>query len=371
LVLVLQYGLLVLLPALADGSRSSFVYRVPLAAIGVSAYIEWVASRFKPHRSYARPPTALMGLAVGIVGAVATVVQTTMGAGTYAAQIGQQSTSPLASLSTPFSSWAVVGAALVLYSWSHDGCSRREALAILGGLILFELIWSATAVGRTAPGFQYALAVVTGAVIVRLIRLPHVAIGVIIVLLAWPVIFQLRQQNRLSASANSPAVRLEDASERLRLDALLAYAEHIRVPPDKLPSPLDILRFGLIPRALDPGRPELAVGSVFSVAVGSTPQSSVSFTTLGSLYSQGGWPWVLTFSALVASAVASLLRRGGPWAFVATICAVWQLLWIETNYPQNVMGFLQVLVSAGGAYLALRVWGTLFGKVEEPRPEQI
>lgn len=369
-VLTLQYGVLVLLPAIIEGDRSSFVFWVPLVAIGVSLYIEWVASRFKRRSSLSRRPTTLTGLAVGLVGVVAIALQTTLGAGTYAAQIGQLRTSALASLLTPFSSWSIVGAALILYSWSHKGCSRRQALAMLGALVLFEVVWSVVAVGRTAPGFQYALTVATGAVIVGLIRLRDVALATLVALVVWPLVFQLRQDTRRSVSGHTPTGQIEEASERLQLDLLLAYAEHIRVPSDELMAPLDILRYGLIPRALDSGRPELAVGSVFSVAVGSTPQSSVSFTTLGSLYSQGGWLWVVTFSALVALVVTVLLYRDSTWAFVVAICTVWQLLWIETNYPQNITGLLQVLVSTAGAYLALRVWGMFFGSREGPQPKQ-
>jgi hypothetical protein len=370
LVLGIQYGLFVVAPAFIEEPSSSFVIRVPLVALGISLYIEWVASRTRPSLTRARPPTASMGLGIGLVGVGALVVQTMLGAGTYAAQVGQQSTSPLASLLTPFAPWALIGAALILYNWWQGGCSRRWALAMLGTLALSELLWSVVAIGRSAPGMQFGFAVAIGAVIVGLIRLRHLALVLLIGLLAWPVLFTLRQDTRRSASSPQ-ALQLQDARERLRLDRLLAYAEHVRVPTDDLLPPLQILRYGLIPRALDPDRPPLAVGSLFSLAVGSTPENSVSFTTLGSLYSQGGWPWVVVYSALVTIFVTALLKRAGPWAFVAATCAVWELLWIETNYPQNVTGFLQVMVSMSGAYLALRAWHVLFVRQWKPRSDPV
>jgi hypothetical protein len=354
----LQYGLLVLLPAFRrDLPLDSIVVTAPIVVIVISAYLETVARRFRSSAGSGFVPPS-QGLGIAVVGVVATVVQTLLGAGTYASQIGDQDVSPLASLFTPFSYWMLIGASIVIFSWTQGNWSRGKVLAVLGALVGFQLIWSTAVVGITAPGMKFAVVITIAAATLRLFRLRHVVIVTTIAFLVWPQVYELRQVTRFGSVGveMSEAELNERAGQRLELDRLLEYADTVSIAASQLPTPMEILRFGLIPRVLDPNRPNVAVGSVFSVAIGGSSVSASNFTTVGSLIAIGGWTAIILYSVGAALMVAILLRRNNAWAFAAFALAASELLWIETNYPQNVMAFLQGLVSLAGAYLAVRLW---------------
>jgi hypothetical protein len=355
LFLAMEYGLLVIYPAWQHRRPfPSFVFVVPLVVIAIAAYVEWLAKRLSVRRSTKPFPTSRFGFGIGLVGVLATLIQSLLGAGTYAVQVGSDSVSPLANIFTPFASLAQIGAALVIYGWYRGTCTRGRALARLGSLVVMQFAIAVLLIGTTAPAYEFALAVAFGGVVTKLVSTRQLAIGVVVVLLAWPIVVGFRNQTR--SSVTDDPQNFIGASARLQDDSLLAAAEHLAISRSAFLTLPGILRYGLVPRFIDVGRPNLDLVHVLSVAMGSTWDNSIGVTTVGSFYLYGGWPATIGYALSVTWILSLLLHRDNAWAFVVSVLIAFQLLWIEGTFPVDVTGLLQSLVSAGGVYLGFRVW---------------
>jgi hypothetical protein len=155
LFLAMEYGLLVIYPAWQHRRPfPSFVFVVPLVVIAIAAYVEWLAKRLSVRRSTKPFPTSRFGFGIGLVGVLATLIQSLLGAGTYAVQVGSDSVSPLANIFTPFASLAQIGAALVIYGWYRGTCTRGRALARLGSLVVMQFAIAVLLIGTTAPAYS-------------------------------------------------------------------------------------------------------------------------------------------------------------------------------------------------------------------------
>src|SRR5205823_6005720 len=234
-------------------------------------------------------PSAIL-IAVG--GFIALIGATLLGTGTYAAQIGSEAASPLASLFTPFQSWTVAGFGLLFGCWARGGVRRRTVALLAIAAIGVELFVGIAIVGRLAPALSYSLAIAFGATIDGFVRLRLVAIAGLALVIVWPHIYSARNDVRVSAGgkAVASAQALHSAEGRLQLDTELADAQWLTFPAEEKPGPLSILRYGLIPRALDPGRPTLSTGAIVGGLTGHGTLTYYSLTILGSTYLFGGGP---------------------------------------------------------------------------------
>jgi hypothetical protein len=322
--------------------------------------VEVVVARIEP--SQKRPPGVSIRLVqlVMVVGWVAAAAQALSGQGTYQAQVAAASPSKLAPLFTPFQDWPLFAVFLVLWLFRQGGASRKTTYSVLAvsvvlefGLTLYE--------ARLAPLMAMLLAIVFGALMVRLIRLRWVVVVVIAGALLWPPLYNLRNNVRIVEGGNVTEIGLHQASSRLRLDlefSQVASVPHIPIAIDH-DSPLTLIRYGLLPRLVDPSRPPLRTASELSVALGSTSTNSDSLTSVGDIYVENGWLGVLMVYAVIAALAAWFIRRRSPWSMCMLGLLISQAVWIESTWPIVVPSVLQGLVSLGVIWLVYRCWPAL------------
>jgi len=200
---------------------------------------------------------------------------------------------------------------------------------------------------------EFALGIGAALVLVGFVRLRWLWVGLAVALLVWPLLFGVRNAIRqdITAAALGNAYG-PDALSRAREDLLL---ERAAIVGDAIyvlePSAADVLRFGLIPRALDPGRGELSTGKALNVAMGGTSSSSTTFTTLGTIWSlNGGFVGVMIYSGFVAAAFSLVYRHVTPIRLAIVVLLVYHVIWIESTYPDNIAAVLQGLVSLTAAW---------------------
>jgi hypothetical protein len=290
-----------------------------------------------------------------VVGWLAAGAQALTGQGSYESQINAAGQSNLASLFTPFEDWPLFSVFLVLWLYRQGRLPRRSTYFYVGitiglefGLTLYEAIFS--------PLMSTLLAIVFGALVVRLIRLRWVVIIMIAAPLLWSPIYNLRNDVRLSQGGNVTEIGAHQASSRLRLDLEFGQVEEFTHIPIAIghDSALTLIRYGLLPRAIDSSRPPLRTGADLSVALGSTSTNSDTLTTVGDVYVEYGWHYVVFVFAGLAAVVALMIRRRGPWSMCMLGLLVSQAVWIESTWPNIVPAVFQGMVSLGAVWILYR-----------------
>lgn len=358
LLLCLQYGPLVIYPAWRNHTNpEGAIIGISLLAILSALIVEVLLSPAGLHGRRSSNLSIGFVRCVMAVGWLASGAQALTGQGSYQSQINAASQTKLASLFTPFQNWPLFAAFLVLWLFRQERLSRRSTYCYLGltialefGLTLYEAIFS--------PLMSTLLALIFGAILVRLIRLRWVVLIVIAAPLVWSPLYNLRNDVRLSVGGNVTEIGLHQAPSRLRLDlefGQIAEFPHIPIAIGH-DSAFTLIRYGLLPRALDPSRPPLRTGSDLSVALGSSSTSSDTLTTVGDIYVEYGWHYVMFVFAGIAAIVAWTIRRRGPWSMCILGLLVSQALWIESTWPNIVPAVLQGTVSLGVVWLLYRCW---------------
>ncbi|MFJ8580621.1 hypothetical protein [Micromonospora sp. NPDC093277] len=217
----------------------------------------------------------------------------------------------------------------------------------------------------------YLFFVASVGVLCGLFRVRGLVIVAAVLLLAWPTIYGIRDDLREDRGV---AVSQEvSAADQLRVDVQLAQVAAIDVPVDlRQPGPADYLRYGLLPRQLDPDRPPITTGSDINQFLGGSANSSYNFLTLGNVYFFGGPLGVVIFYvcwALVAVVLLRWRQAPGP-ARLSLLCFAMggPLLW-SSSYPDTMIAFIQYTVSA------LPVFAVLFatrmpGRVQADRRDR-
>ncbi|RLP94457.1 hypothetical protein [Micromonospora sp. CV4] len=296
---------------------------------------------------------------VTTVSIVGDLIGAVVGRGTIFTQVsGNLPNSPLASFSALVSGWSALAVALLIASSLGGRASRRRVGGWLLALALTQVLL-VVMTARSAPllGFISFLAAATA--ISGVVRARYVAVVAVVLALAWPALFELRNDIRRGGGVSvSEQVTADD---RLRLDLQMSAAAHHRVPVDlPLPGPVDYLRYGLVPRMLDADRPTISTGVEINQYLGSTATSAYSFLALGNVYFLGGPSAVFIFYGLWSAIVVVLLRTGGAPGPVriATLCftLAGPLLWSST-YPDSMIAFIQHSVSAVPVFMLLRLTG--------------
>ncbi|MDG9675551.1 hypothetical protein [Micromonospora sp. DH14] len=294
------------------------------------------------------PRIYLIARAVAITSIVADLVGAAAGRGTVFTQLsGAMPESPLANATSLVSGWSELAVALLIASYLGNKASRRRIFVWLLALIVTQVVL----VGITAissPLFGFVTLVAALGAISGVIRARYVAVTAIVLVLAWPSLFQIRNEVRQNGGFTvSQEITAED---RLRFDLQMSAAAHHDVPAEvRQPSPLDYIRYGLVPRVLDPERPVLSTGREINQYLGGVATSAYSFMTLGNVYFLDGRRAVVIYYALWSAVVMMLLRLGGGPGPVrlALLCFVLSgpLLW-SSAYPDSTIALMQHTVAA-------------------------
>lgn len=284
--------------------------------------------------------------AVVTISIVARLAYIGTGGGSLQTQLTGQEGSVITSLSALFAAWNLFAAGLLF------ACAKRGALrtgTMWAGIALLAAVelWGALSTTVTAPLVQFVSAVLLVALVLKLVRLRTLIIALVVVLVAWPTVYGLRNALRveMGASVDSSV----SAFDRLRFDEQLTAVERFEVPVHA--GQIDVLqglRYGVVPRVLDPGRPALSSARVINQILGGSTTSSFNFLSIGTLYFFYGPVGIVVFyfaAAILFCLVVSRAVRAGPIALCMMTVTASHLFGWGATFPDTVIGYLQALVS--------------------------
>ncbi|MFE9194122.1 hypothetical protein ACFYL6_31395 [Micromonospora sp. NPDC007208] len=307
-------------------------------------------------RAHARYPWLYpVAIVVTLTSMAANVLGAHLGRGTIVNQVsGDLSGGPLAMVSTLFSGWTALGFALLVASHLGGRLSRAKLygwLAVLVGAELYVAMLTAVTAPLVALVFFMAA---TGA-LCGVFRLRYLALCAVVLFLAWPAVFEHR--NAIREDRGVAVDTKVTAKDRLRLDNQLSLVAGFDVPVDLgQPGVTDYLRYGLVPRVLDPDRPAISTGQQINQYIGGGPTSAYTFLLLGNIWFFDGPTGVVAVHAFWAAVAAVLLRWRGPPGPIrlSLFCLVLfdPLLWSNT-YPDSTISFLQHVVAAMPVFVLL------------------
>ncbi|MEV4389164.1 hypothetical protein AB0J68_26205 [Micromonospora sp. NPDC049580] len=365
-VVLAPYALLILPTAVfyRNPETGFIVSLVGLAVLG-SAAVETVGrllGRPDPRwregfrRAHARYPRLYpVAIVVTLTSIAANVLGAHLGRGTIVNQVaGDLADGPLAMVSTLFSGWTALGFALLVASHLSGRLSRVKLhgwLAVLVGAELYVALLTAVTAPLVALVFFMAA---TGA-LCGVFRLRYLVVCAVVLFLAWPAVFEHR--NNIREDRGVAVDTTVTATDRLRLDSQLSVVAGFDVPVDLgQPGVTDYLRYGLVPRVLDPDRPVLSTGQRINLYIGGGSTSAYTFLLLGNIWFFDGPVGVVAVHAFWAAVAAMLLRWRGPPGPVrlSIFCLVLfdPLLWSNT-YPDSTISFLQHVVAALPVFVLL------------------
>lgn len=368
--MIVPYVVLIVPQAVLYGNpRTLFLlYLVMLGILGAGAIETLFLLLRPPYRLFSQRRAAnsrytrILRVArpVAVVGLVADVISAAAGGGAIDTQVtGQAASSPLVPLMTPLGGWKYM--ALGLFVSAHlGGLMTKKSFYRWVALMMCAQVVVAVFTAITAPIVNFFSFVALACLVLGMVRVRLVLVFAVGLLLAWPTIFQVRNEIRESKGV---AVSAEvTAQERLRFDEQVSNVASYEVPAKltDLIGPGDIIRYGLVPRVLDSSRPILSTGNVVSEYVGGARTNSYSFLPLGNLYFFAGPYGVVLFYGSWALALVLLLRTGegpGPGRLMILSVAIAGPLSWTNSYPESLVGFLQSLVGMIPVMLAVRMFG--------------
>jgi FtsH-binding integral membrane protein len=343
IILGLQYGLLVVRPAVAHHTEPErLILGICAVGVGVAFALEALAAPIGPTtRRRPRSVTPRAATAVYVVGAVTTVISALLGDGSYAVQIGTASASRAVSLFTPFNNWMLFGLLMMLWLYRDQQVSRRRVGGVLAVTFVLQLGLSLHQ-GLFAPLLELAIPVVVVGLLARLIRARWILVIVLVATVAAPTLLAVRNDRR-QALGNHGGTGATSLGQRLRLDEEISDLRLMPPPPAHIGQPgvSTLLRIGLLPRAIDSNRRNLNTGENISAAIGGTATNSATLTPFGDAYAFSGWGGVVFVSALSTVALAAAVRRRSVWGFVMTGLIVEIGLSIFGTYPDELTEVLQ------------------------------
>lgn len=283
------------------------------------------------------------------VGQTSGIVSASFGVGTVAAQLGLiRPLSPVGPLLSIFSSWTFSGAALLVGAYLVRQLTRRALHLCFLTVIVLECVRTAITT-ITASLISLTVYLVILAIFAGTFRLRDCVLAVVVVLLIWPAVYELRNEIRQESGVHVSAA--VDAFDRLRYDQQISRAADIvEVPVDiGQPDLQDTLRYGLVPRFLDPDRPTLSTGNRINVYLGGSNTSSFTFLPVTTLYVLQGPVATVGFYALLAMILAMVLRSGSRLTpsrlVIFGLVSAGPLSWFA-GFPDSTIGCLQGLVAS-------------------------
>jgi hypothetical protein len=351
LLLGLQYGVLAVYPALVhDTALKGRLVDVVGLAVGIAFLVELVALMvpYQPARrpSIVTPSAAAVVLAVGAVAQLGLAFAGNTG---YAAQVAGESANRIASLFTPFATWLLFGAVMLMWLYRHERLRRRQLLTGIGAVLAVLAVCAyRTAFIDTLAETVLALLVI--AVMMRIVRLRLVVALFLVAGILLPVLYDIKTDIRVHSLAPQGVATRSTITSRLREDLNFAQMDQLPEVPIGIGQPgvTTLLSYGVLPRFLDSGRGSLNAASDLSVALGDQSTTASTLTGLGEAYALGGgWAGVAAMATFTAVAMAVVVRRRSPWGYAAVGLIVTDAIWIEASYPDGLAAVLQGLVSLG------------------------
>jgi hypothetical protein len=348
----------VIWPSFTDHNpQRDFVLTVTVAGL-LAVLVTELALALLPSSTKATGPVNVSRAGViAWIGAAVLLVSTQLGVGDYGYGVspGLKQASHLSVFVSPLGAWPIIGVALALYSWRSQPEDRRKVLLICGVTLAAEIA-SALIQAGTANLMEFLLVLGVMSLLAGVIRPVWLVAGLLLVFLAWPTLYQFRNQSRSIVTGRSSTLTNGNPQSRLQLDRELADVKALHgVDIAGLPSDTTILSEAFIPRFLDPSRPILQTGTLLNEAIFGISTSSSTLTNFGGIWlTTGGYRGLIMELVIVSGAAGLLLRRGSPFSFVVVALAVHQLLWIEAVFPDALAGMGQYTVSAAVAMLVFR-----------------
>ncbi|RLP94454.1 hypothetical protein [Micromonospora sp. CV4] len=337
--------------------KSTFILQLLGAALVGTLLVETAALAARPQRRWRPGITAVnashrhlyvVARLVAVISVAASITAAQAGQGTIFTQLGDEvAASPVARVAALSAGWSYLAFALLLASFLGGRANRVRVLCWIGLLVAGQVA-TAALTGITSPLFGYLSFIAGAGAICGLFRVREVVLLGAVILLAWPTLFALR--NDIRADGGVSVAYDVTAGDRLRLDLQLTHAAEYDAPVDVgQPGPTEFVRYGLVPRILDPDRPAISTGALINQYLGGTATSSYSFLALGNVYFLVGWLGVpLYYAGWTALAVLLLRARAAPGPIrLSLFCFVLAgpLLW-SSGYPDAMIAFLQHLVAA-------------------------
>lgn len=312
----------------------------------------------RPGLAWCGGRVAVVARVVAVLSIVANLSAVLLGGGTLRAQVDAAIPSGILNLLTPFVSWSYIAVALVIAARNLAGMTRVAALRWLGLLLATQVVM-AYVTNLTARATVFLTLVITLAVLTRLVPRTWALVAAAVCATVWPTVFAIRNQLR---EANGIAVSDSvSASDRLRFDEQIVRAEDYGAGHDLgQPDLWSALRYGFLPRFVDPGRPAISSGNLINEFLGGSSYSSYTFQPVATVW----FFWGSLVVVLVYAAYATVVMAVRPWRdlpqrpFALIVLALMSggpLSWFSTP-PDVVINMLQTLVSATPVLLVLRVW---------------
>lgn len=317
--LAIPYIVLILPQAvLFSNPQLTFIVGVLALALAGALSVELLARPRRPAENlrlslkqlsrYGRP-LRTVALVACFVGQISAIASAALGAGTVAAQVGAiKPVSSLTPMLTLFSGWTNVGAALLVAAYLAGLVTRKGLhgyfLLLIGIEFVRTLITTITASLVSLVVYLVILSLFAGTMKIR-----HCLIAVVAVLLVWPMIFTVR--NEIRRDAGVVVSNSVEAYDRLRYDQQIGRAAGLPSGIDiGQPDPVEMLRYGLLPRVLDRDRPTLSTGNLINRYLGGAATSSFTFLPVTTLFVlEGPWATIVFYGFL--GAVMFLAIRDG------------------------------------------------------------
>lgn len=254
---------------------------------------------------------------------------------------------------------ALTSTAIAFYALGRlTGETERVEATIALAVLTTTVIYASVVLGRLAIALPIVVLITVVAFIYRLFPKWLVVAGMVAASFVIPLLFAARNTVRLENVGSSRSLDL-GAFDRLRQDTLISQLD-FAAPSSfvDIPGPLQLIRFGLLPRFIDTARPDLDMSNQISIALGGSAQNSNTFSSIGNIYYFYGGIGLVMVMVLVGGLSAFAFHRFRTAGGAVVLCAlVYCVFPIEASYPNSVVSFLQTLVLAM-PFLLMGKWRT-------------
>ena len=293
-----------------------------------------------------------VNVAIGaiIIGAAANHITAQMGIGTIEAQAGvsEASGGPVAAVLTMLRPYDLIGAALLIWGYRLGGSSGKKFLFWLLTATVLRFLY-VLQLGITVQFWRYMSVVLLLLVFCKLIKLRWLLGLALVVAIAWPVLYEYRNESR--AERGVDVVDEMDSSERLRYDLQVTRAVGIEPGQDigQIPA-WEVPRYGLIPGPLDPGRGSVDTAVLINhELLGGADTSAYTFLPVATAYilqgEMGMFVLYASYGLMGAWLIDARRVMSGAWVISFAMFMYGFLGWFFV-FPDSGIATLQAIVTA-------------------------
>lgn len=343
--LIAMFALGVLPPLIVELLNSAM-----RAALRLPSRAARIASSLKVAKEGSWLPAYRIGVGLIFMGGAANILRARAGVGTIESQVGLTSAGgggfPL--VLALVVSYDLLGTFIVTWCFAVRAVGRAGWLTPVACAVAMKVIY-VTLTGITAPLFDFLIGTFIAGFFLGIVRVRWLALGALAVAVVWPPFYQLRNEIRLERGVQ--VSETVSATDRFALDRLVASGHGLGTGQDvgQL-SPLEVFRYGLIPRVLDPSRPSLDTGSVINERLlNGSPDSSATFLQVATPYVLYGAVATVLIMGITATLVALIMDVGrwlSPYAYIVVLIVLTSALSWTGSYPDSFAAALQQIVAA-------------------------